>query len=85
MARPASVIGRDTVPAMLSGLYWGYIGLMEGLVARIKAEYGEPMTVIATGGLAKLFHRQTSCIDRLDPDLTIRGLILIYERNRKAP
>lgn len=81
IARTQSVIGKDTVPAMQSGLYWGYIGLIEGLVARIKEEYGRPMTVIATGGLANLFHKQTPVIDHLDPDLTIRGLILIHARN----
>ena len=54
--RAQSVIGKDTVPAMQSGVYWGYVGLIEGLVARIKEEYGKPMTVIATGGLAHLFH-----------------------------
>jgi len=82
--RTQSVIGKDTVPAMQSGLYWGYIGLVEGLVARIKAEYGEPMTVIGTGGLANLFHRQTQAIDHLDPDLTIRGLVLVHKRNAGA-
>ncbi|HEY5047673.1 MAG TPA: type III pantothenate kinase [Rhizomicrobium sp.] len=82
--RTQSVIGKDTIPAMQSGLYWGYIGLIEGLVARIKHEYGEPMTVIGTGGLATPFHRQTQAIDHLDPDLTIRGLVLIHERNAKA-
>jgi type III pantothenate kinase len=82
--RTQSVIGKDTVPAMQSGLFWGYIGLIEGIVARIKAEYGEPMIVVATGGLATPFHRQTPAIDELDPDLTIRGLILIHERNTKA-
>jgi len=82
--RTQSVIGKDTVPAMQSGLFWGYIGLIEGIVARIKAEYGEPMTVVATGGLATPFHRQTPAIDELDPDLTIRGLILIHARNTKA-
>ncbi|MGD0866164.1 MAG: type III pantothenate kinase [Rhizomicrobium sp.] len=79
--RTQSVIGKDTIPAMQSGLFWGYIGLIEGLVARIKDEYGEPMTVIGTGGLANLFHRQTTVIDHLDPDLTIRGLVLINARN----
>lgn len=83
--RTQNVIGKDTIPAMQSGLYWGYIGLIEGLVARIKAEYGKPMTVIGTGGLANLFHRQTPVINYLDPDLTIRGLILIYTRNAKKP
>ena len=81
VARTQSVIGKDTVPAMQSGLYWGYIALVEGLVARIKEEYGKPMTVIATGGLAKVFYRQTPAIDHHDPDLTIRGLIQIYARN----
>jgi type III pantothenate kinase len=79
--RTQSVIGKDTVPAMQSGLFWGYIGLIEGLVARIKDEYGEPMTVIGTGGLANLFHKQTTVIDHLDPDLTIRGLVMIHARN----
>jgi type III pantothenate kinase len=79
--RTQNVIGKDTVPAMQSGLFWGYIGLIEGLVARIKEEYGKPMTVIGTGGLANPFHRQTSVIDHLDPDLTIRGLIMIHARN----
>ena len=79
--RTQSVIGKDTVPAMQSGLYWGYLGLIEGLVARIKEEYGKPMTLIGTGGLANLFYRQTTVIDHLDPDLTIRGLVLIHARN----
>ncbi|HTQ12437.1 MAG TPA: type III pantothenate kinase [Rhizomicrobium sp.] len=81
VARTQNVIGKDTVPAMQAGLFWGYVGLIEGLVARIKEEYGEPMTVIGTGGLANPFHRQTSVIDHLDPDLTIRGLIMIHARN----
>ncbi len=79
--RTQNVIGKDTVPAMQSGLFWGYIGLIEGLIARIKEEYGKPMTVIGTGGLANPFHRQTSVIDHLDPDLTIRGLVMIHARN----
>lgn len=82
LARTNRVIAKDTVPAMQSGLYWGYIGLMEGLVTRIRAEYGMPMTVVATGGLASLFHRQSQMIDHLDRDLTIRGLILVYNRNK---
>jgi len=81
VTRTQAVIGKDTVPAMQSGLYWGYIGLIEGIVARIKTEYGKPMTVIATGGLAKVFYKQTPVIDHNDPDLTIRGLIQIYARN----
>lgn len=81
IARTQSVIGKDTVPAMQSGIYWGYIGLIEGLVVRIKAEYAKPMTVIATGGLGRVFYRQTPAIDHYDPDLTIRGLVQIFARN----
>jgi type III pantothenate kinase len=81
VTRTQSVIGKDTVPAMQSGLYWGYISLVEGIVARIKEEYGKPMTVIGTGGLANLFFKQTPVIEHLDPDLTIRGLIMIHARN----
>jgi type III pantothenate kinase len=79
--RAQGVIGKDTVPAMQSGLYWGYVGLIEGLIARIKAEYGKPMTVVATGGLAHLFQRDIAAIEHIDPDLTIRGLMLIHARN----
>lgn len=82
VVRTLSVIGKDTVPAMQSGLYWGYVGLIEGIVARVKAEVGEPMTVIATGGLGRVFYRQTPVIDHYDPDLTIRGLIQLYARNK---
>ena len=83
--RTQNVIGKDTVPAMQSGLFWGYIGPdRKAIVARIKEEYGKPMTVIATGGLANLFYKQTPAIEHLDPDLTIRGLMLIHARNAKA-
>ncbi len=81
--RPQSVIGNDTIPAMQSGVYWGYVALVEGLVARIKAEYGKPMTVVATGGLSALFRHATLVIDKVDADLTIRGLVDIYQRNVK--
>jgi type III pantothenate kinase len=81
--RTQNVIGKDTVPAMQSGLFWGYIGLIETIVARIKEEYGQPMTVIATGGLANLFYKQTPVIEHLDSDLNIRGLMLIHARNKK--
>ncbi|MBI1338699.1 type III pantothenate kinase [bacterium] len=79
--RPPRVIGDDTVVAMQSGVFWGYIGLIDGLVERIKAEYARDMTVIATGGVASLFEGSSARIDRFDQDLTIRGLQLIYERN----
>jgi len=80
--RPASVIGKDTVPAMKSGIYWGYVALIEGLVARIKAEYGAPMKVVATGGLASIYAEASEVIDQVDPDLTLRGLLLVYQANR---
>jgi type III pantothenate kinase len=80
--RPAHVIGKDTVEAMQSGVYLGYIALIEGMVERIKAEYGAPMTVIATGGVASLFHDATPKIDVFDPDVTIRGLLEIWRFNQ---
>ncbi|MDP8915679.1 MAG: type III pantothenate kinase [Pseudomonadota bacterium] len=79
--RPARVVGADTVGAMQSGVFWGYVGLIEGLIARIKAEYGKPLTVVATGGVASLFEGATEAIDRFDPDLTLRGLLEIWRRN----
>jgi type III pantothenate kinase len=83
--RPARVIGRDTVSAMQSGIFWGYVGLIEGLVARIKDERGERITVIGTGGVASLFHGATDAIDLFDPDLTIHGLLEIVRRNPGPP
>ncbi len=82
--RPARVIGKSTIPCMQSGIFWGYVGLIEGLVTRIKAEYGKPMQVIATGGLAPMFQDATNVIERTDPDLTLRGLALLYRTNRPA-
>ncbi|HXS06457.1 MAG TPA: type III pantothenate kinase [Rhizomicrobium sp.] len=81
--RAQSVIGRDTVASMQSGVYWGYVGLIAGLIDRIKKEYAKPMTVVATGGLAHLFRPDIPAIDHIDPDLTIRGLMLIHARNAK--
>lgn len=80
--RPSRVIGRDTVTCMQSGVFYGYVGLIEGIVERIKEEYARPMTVIGTGGLAVLFARATPVIEHVDDDLTLRGLRLIYERNK---
>jgi type III pantothenate kinase len=79
--RPAKVIGTDTVGAMQSGVFWGYIAMIEGLIARIKAERGDHLTVVATGGVASLFEGATTSIDHFDPDLTIRGLLEIHRRN----
>ena len=84
IGRTTTVIGTSTVACMQSGIYWGYVGLVEGLVARIKAEFGEPMSVVSTGGLAPLFDGATSAIERTDPTLTLWGLKLVYDRNRKT-
>jgi type III pantothenate kinase len=81
IGRPQAVIGRATVPAMQSGLYWGYIGMIEGLVTRIQAEFERPLKVLATGGLAPLFSEGTTIISQIDPDLTLDGLRLLAERN----
>ena len=79
--RAQKVIGRDTISSMQSGVYWGYVGLIDGLITRIRCEYGKPMTVVATGGLAHLFHPDIPAIEHVDPDLTMRGLMLIHARN----
>jgi len=81
--RAQAVIGRNTVDAMQSGVYWVYVGLIGGLIDRIKSEYGKPMTVVATGGLSHLFHPDIPAIDHIDTDLTLRGLMLIHARNVK--
>ena len=80
--RPTNqVVGRNTVQAMQSGIYWGYVGLIEGLVDRIKREQDSAMTVVATGGLSTLFANATQAIDHIDKDLTLRGLLEVYRRN----
>ena len=82
--RPPRVIGTATVSAMQSGVFWGYVSMIEGLVARIGREFGAPMDVIATGGLVPLFAESIDVIKSCDPDLTLKGLHLIYERNRRS-
>lgn len=84
IVKPKSVIGKSTIACMQSGIFWGYVGLIEGIVAHIKHEYGQPMLVIGTGGLSKIFIRSTSVIDHIDDELTLRGLIHIYDLNRKV-
>ena len=88
IVRPPTVVGRTTVGAMQSGIFWGYVSMIEGLVNRIKAELsptGDPkVTVVTTGGLGSLFRHATTIIDHSDPELTMRGLLLIYNRNRLA-
>jgi len=73
------VIGRNTVDQMSIGVYWGYIAMIEGLVTRLKAEVGRPVTVIATGGLATLFEQHTNVFDVIEPDLTIQGLAIMVD------
>jgi type III pantothenate kinase len=81
ISRPDRVVGRNTVGAIQSGLVYGYIGLVEGLIARIKAEVGWPCRVIATGGFAALVARESSVIDVLDDALVLEGLRIIHARN----
>jgi type III pantothenate kinase len=81
IGRPQSVIGRSTVPAMQSGIFWGYVGLVEGIVSRIKAEFGAPLKVVGTGGLAPLLAEGTPVMERTDPDITLEGLRLLADRN----
>lgn len=81
VARPERVIGRNTVSSMQAGIVFGYVGLVDGMVRRIRDEYGKPMHTIATGGLARLFAEECDLIDAYDADLTLEGLRLIYERN----
>jgi type III pantothenate kinase len=75
-----SVIGRTTERQMLIGIYWGYVAMMEGLIARLRKEVGGKVTVIGTGGLADLFDKRTEVFDAVEPDLTIQGLNLLYEQ-----
>ncbi len=82
LTRPPSAIGRNTVHSIQSGLLFGYVGLVEGMVARFKAELGPQTCVVATGGLAEVIARETEVIDVVDPWLTLHGLRIIYELNR---
>ncbi len=86
VARPEAVIGTGTVSAMESGIYWGYVGLVEGIVARIRAETANAglLTVIATGGLAPLFAKGTEVINATDANLTLTGVVIVYQLNRPA-
>ncbi|MES2144073.1 MAG: type III pantothenate kinase [Pseudomonadota bacterium] len=81
VAKPQSVIGTNTVACMQSGVYWGYVGLVEGVVARIRQERARAMKVIATGGLASLFDQGTTIFDKVEDDLTMHGLVLIHDLN----
>lgn len=77
------VIGRTTEDQMLIGIFWGYVAMIEGLARRMKAEIGRPAKTVSTGGLAILFNDHTDIFDAIEPDLTIQGLGLLYERSMK--
>ncbi len=81
--RTNSVIGTNTEDQMLIGVYWGYVALMEGLIARMRAEIGRPARVVATGGLAILFDEHTRLFDEVDPDLTLDGLAILAARSAR--
>ncbi|MFM2043696.1 MAG: hypothetical protein RLY86_2272 [Pseudomonadota bacterium] len=86
IVKPARAIGRGTIGAMQSGMFWGYTGMIEGILKRIRDELsptGAPkVTVIGTGGLVRLFAEETDLVDHIDGELTLRGLLLIHTRNR---
>ena len=81
LARPDNVVGKNTISAMQSGIVYGYVGQVEGIVARMKAQSKEAPTVVATGGLADLIASESTVIDVVDNFLTLKGLHLIYKRN----
>lgn len=82
LQRPPSVIGRNTVHAMQSGLLFGYVSMVEGMVARFRAELGDDMKVVATGGLAEVVAKETPVIQHIAPWLTLDGLRILWELNR---
>jgi type III pantothenate kinase len=81
--KPANVIGRTTVASMQSGLFFGYVGMVEGLVRRVREELGGHAFCVATGGLAEVIAPETDVVDAIDRDLTLQGLRIVWERNRK--
>lgn len=81
LIRPKKAIGRNSVTAMQSGIIFGYVGLIEGIVARMRTELGGEVKVIATGGLAEIIAEETSAIDALEPDLTLLGLQMMHRLN----
>jgi type III pantothenate kinase len=83
ITRPDRVIGTNTVACMQAGVYWGYVGLVEGIVRQIRAERDRPMKVVATGGLASLFEQGTDVFDTVEDDLTMHGLVLIHRYNKE--
>lgn len=84
IAKPPAVIGKNTVAAMQSGLFYGYLGLVEGIIDRMKRELRSDPVVIATGGLAAILAKESSKIHEIDENLTLEGLRIIYERNQAS-
>ncbi len=82
VVKPESVVGRNTVKAIQSGLFYGYVGVVDGIVNRMKRLLTKRPTVVATGGLAEMISKEAETIDVYDPLLTLRGLKIIYERNQ---
>jgi type III pantothenate kinase len=83
ISRPVLVIGTNTVACMQSGVFWGYVGLVKEICARIRAEHGRPMKIVATGGLAPLFQQTEALFDHFEDELTIHGLTVIHAYNEK--
>lgn len=84
ISRPAAVIGTNTVACMQSGVYWGYVGLVREICARIRTEYTKPMKIIGTGGLARLFEQAENLFDSIEDDLTMHGLTVIHNHNKET-
>ena len=84
LVKPPTVIGKNTVNSMQSGILYGFVGQVDEIVRRIRKELGENPFVLATGGLAELMARESSTINEIDPLLTLKGLQIIYERNEKC-
>ncbi|WP_166415890.1 type III pantothenate kinase [Cochlodiniinecator piscidefendens] len=82
ITKPEKVIGTNTVACMQSGVFWGYVGLINGVTQQIKAEHGRPMKVISTGGLAPLFQQGHALFDHFEDDLTMHGLTVIHKYNK---
>ena len=83
VTKPQSAIGTNTVACMQSGVFWGYIGLVEGICARIRTEFGRSMKIIGTGGLTPLFAQATDVFDWVEDDLTMHGLTVIHAFNKE--
>ncbi len=84
VARPRSVIGKTTTAALQSGLLFGYAGMVDAMVERIRGELGSEARVVATGGLAQRIASETECIERVEPFLTLEGLRILFEKNRPS-